>query len=706
MTIAGNWRQGARLLLVSFLALYFEVVLIRWVPGQVQIIGYFANLVLIACFLGLGIGCATWQRGRDHEWSFLRWLTILAGICLAISKLGMVAFGLDAEAFGGPSHGGPFPTFLVAVMIFVVTALSQVPLGRMLGAALSPFSPLPGYSLNLLGSLLGVSAMAVLRYLSIGPIWWFSIGLALFVPLALSLPSRRLRAWMAGAGVAIMALVAVMTGKEIWSPYYKIKIEDSATLIKVMTSTIAEPLKQAGYSISINDTFFQYALNLDPIFIQHVGADQPLTQRILSQSLAFYQIPYETIQPRSVLILGAGSGNDTAMAVMNRVPHIVAVEIDPVIAKMGQDLHPLLPYRDPPVHVVIDDARHYLRTTPEKFDLIVYGLLDSHRLIAQLSTVRLESFVYTREGLAEAAARLNPGGAIVLTHASDQRTPQQARLFQELSQIFPGHVHGVFLKDFFWYTIVAGPENLSDRLTSNPLLKNVTAEYLAKPAVKLATDDWPFIYLTTESFLTTGYFMTLQILVWVSLIITAAKVPAMRKSIPLHFFLLGAGFLLLETKAIIDLSLLFGSTWLVNTIAIGAFLTMALLANLATHLFKFQRTWPFYLLLGLALAVSALVPAGKFLAAGWAARALLGGGFVALPVFFSGIIFAVSFKKTASPAAALGANVMGAVIGGFLEYTSLFMGYRFLYLVAALLYLGSAAAIMVKDRGGQSRAGE
>src|SRR3954451_665239 len=47
-----------RLLLASFLSLYVELLLIRWIPGTIHIVAFFSNLVLIACFLGLRIGMA------------------------------------------------------------------------------------------------------------------------------------------------------------------------------------------------------------------------------------------------------------------------------------------------------------------------------------------------------------------------------------------------------------------------------------------------------------------------------------------------------------------------------------------------------------------------------------------------------------------------------------------------------------------------
>jgi len=683
--------RGLLLVLISFLALYYEIALIRWIPGQVLIVGYFTNLVLIACFLGLGIGCATVGRTDDNQARFLTRLLILTGLCLAIGRLGSFSlpFWTEAEEFSGTSRIGPVPSFIATIIIFVATAIAQIPLGRMMGEALEGFSPLPGYSLNILGSLLGVSAMALLRLWSIGPVWWFTIGGVLFIPLLFSLSSTRLKR----AAVFLPAVIAVVWlsgGDEIWSPYYKIEVSESFD-IELTHKTIKLPLQGAGYSISINDTFFQFAYNLDNEFIDQMP-DEPETKLLkqrLRGSRAFYEAPYKLFRPKSALILGAGSGNDAAVAADNNVERIVAVEIDPLIAGMGYDLHPMKPYNDPAIQLVIDDARHYLRTTPETFDLIVYGLLDSHRLVSYISTVRLEGFVYTRQGLEEAAARLNPGGVIVLTHASDPDKPQQARLFQTLEGIFPGRVHGLNFSDSLWHTIIAGPDDVSKVAAQYPNLKNVTPQYRAREKVKIATDDWPFIYLTTDAFWKTGFLRTLVIMMVASIVIVWRATPEARGRLSPHFFLLGAGFLLLETKSIIDLSLLFGSTWLVNSVAIGAFLTMALLGNLAVATFKLERAMFFYLMLFAALALNAFVPVGELLGTGVVSRVLLGGGFVALPVFFSGIVFAISFRKAPSPAVALGSNVMGAVVGGFGEYMSLFTGYRFLFLIAGVLYLAS-----------------
>jgi spermidine synthase len=116
-----------------------------------------------------------------------------------------------------------------------------------------------------------------------------------------------------------------------------------------------------------------------------------------------------------VAIVGAGTGNDVAAALRSGAEHVEAIEIDPAIQLTGKLSHPEKPYSDARVHAVVNDARSFLRTTEQTFDLVVYGMLDSHTLLSQGSSVRLDSFVYTVEGLREARTRLKPDGVLSLS---------------------------------------------------------------------------------------------------------------------------------------------------------------------------------------------------------------------------------------------------------------------------------------------------
>src|SRR5436189_1901736 len=103
-------------------------------------------------------------------------------------------------------------------------------------------------------------------------------------------------------------------------------------------------------------------------------------------------------------------------------------------------------------------------------------------------------------------------------------------------------------------------------------------------------------------------------------------------------FFLGAGFMLLETKGVVHMALLFGSTWIVNSIVFFAILVMILMANLFVLAVKPKNLWPYYGLLGAALLVNALVPMAWFLKWDVTVRTILSCAVVFIPVFFAGVI--------------------------------------------------------------------
>src|SRR6185436_19206185 len=80
-----------------------------------------------------------------------------------------------------------------------------------------------------------------------------------------------------------------------------------------------------------------------------------------------------------------------------------------------------------------------------------------------------------------------------------------------------------------------------------------------------------------------------------------------------QMFFLGAGFMLVETKAVVQMALLFGGTWIVNSVVIFAVLVMILIANLFVAIARPQRLAVYYAGLLASLVISALVPMDTFL---------------------------------------------------------------------------------------------
>jgi len=162
---------------------------------------------------------------------------------------------------------------------------------------------------------------------------------------------------------------------------------------------------------------------------------------------------------------------------------------------------------------------------------------------------------------------------------------------------------------------------------------------------------------------------------------------------------MGAASLLIETRSVTDLSLLFGSTWVVNAAVFAGVLAVVFAANALVRKGREPNISLVFALLFASLLINYFVRPDQLLTLNVASRSILGPLLAALPVGFAGIIFSSVFARSPEPNASLGSNLLGAVVGGCLEFLSMATGLRALtlialafYLIALFLYRRSAAA--------------
>jgi spermidine synthase len=669
-----------------------ELALIRWTPGCIKLVAYYTNLVLMASFLGLGLGCAAGpEPERPSRFPFELRLLISLSIFSLVQFLGTTPLpAYWGEKVWGLGKLGVVPSFLLPELVFALTAWIFLPIGRGLGGALASFRPLPGYSINLAGSIAGVLVFTLFCSLSIPPLVWFgSAGLAWMGWLALE---RRPRLEFTRSAVLLMASLAVayVTARGvIWSPYYKIELADPEKMLD-MRGLSPEAKKALGpVYLFVNNDYHQFAINLDPKVVLRVTEQMRVKNGMLQGLSDYTQVPYRLHPPKRVLVLGSGMGNDVAAALRNGPQSVDAVEIDPAIIGLGRKFHPERPYANPKVTVHNTDARRFLKYDRGTYDVIVFAFLDSQTLLSAYSSVRLDTFVYTRESFADAARLLAPDGIMVVLFAT-KRDFVGRRLFAMVRDNFPDTARawaweGESPKQFD--IIAGGPALTNPSQLPNLSFRDITSDYLNAPRPEVPTDDWPFLYLEAKR-LGAAYALAIAAILAIAVIFVKRVLKDLGRVSP-PFFLLGAGFLLLETKSITELSLLFGSTWVVNAVVISAFLVMALLANLCAGITRLPG--PRYIFAGLLafIIIAAVFPTRSLLFPSMTASALAAGAMVALPVFFAGLLFASYFKNHPRPASALGSNIIGAVAGGLLEYASLMAGFKSLYLIAALVYLAA-----------------
>jgi len=700
-----------RIALVSAVALFLEMLLVRWVGTEVRIFAYLQNGVLVATFLGLGLGCRNADRPVDFRTAVLALVAISLfirdplgwGLGEAVTQ-GLAAFQ-DSVVWGAGDHSLEHarlaPISLAAGVtlgLLTAVALAFPPLGQLLGRWMEEHPrPIAAYTINILGSLAGILSFDLLTLARTPPWVWLSLaslGLSVLLPWARSgWPSKG----VALGGLLALPLLGIAANAKgtIWSPYQKL------TLSTLDVSSDAGTVT-CGEVVSVNNVSYQAILELDRARL----AARPDAYPAAEVPYSHYVLPYTLVGPRPrALIVGSGAGNDVAAALQAGVTHVQAVEIDPAIVDLGRMRHPDRPYAAPQVALAIDDARAFFRKDTGPYDLIWFGLLDSHTTPSAYSNIRLDHFVYTRESFADMRRRLAPAGVVVLFFE-----PQTAWIADRLAGLFRdtfGAAPLVFqvrptTACLGWggMLFVGGSPSTTDglrrRAESDPGLagRMLGAGALTGEA-EVPTDDWPYLYLPRRA--VPKFYLVVGAAGLLVAVILKKRLFAPGEPVHAAMLLLGAAFMLLEVTAVSRAALLYGTTWKVNGYVVGAMLAMVLLANLVAARGRPSVTgWPFAGLV-LAILAIALVPIPWLASLPLAVRIVAGGAFLALPVFFSGVVFVWKWAAEPRRAAAFGSNLIGSLLGGVASMLSMAIGFRALAFLTLAVYLG-AWLVLQRDR--------
>ena len=654
-------RDRLELFLASFLMLFVELVLIRWGGAYVVYLSYFANFILLGSFLGIGVGFLRAHKEPD----LFRWAPILLSLFVGLVVVFPVTInrtGGDLVYFGIQEHG--LPTWVMLPFIFLATAATMAAIAHGVAVRFARFDALDAYRLDILGSIAGIATFSILALTGFGPISWGVVVIGLFLFLL-----RRPTILQRVAGVALLIVFAIGTfkGETVWSPYYRLLIEHSGTTTAIAANGVPHQSAQTT-----------------------VGTD--------------YEIPYERIsaRPNRVLVIGAGNGNDVSVALRNGAQHVDAVEIDPEIQAIGVKYHPEHPYDDPRVTRIIADGRAFLERTDRTYDLIIFALPDSLTLVTGQSAIRLESYLFTKEAFESARAHLSPGGTFVMYNFYREQWLAD-RLAGTLDQVFGAppclditQPSGGTVGRFSIFVDSADPSAIRCKTTWDPDGREVIA-----PAV----DDRPFLYLRSSS-IPTRYLITLGLILLASALVVRFLGGSYRPmGRYLDLFFMGAAFLLLETKAIVQFALLFGTTWFVNALVFGGVLLSVLAAIEVERRARTGHRKPLFGLLYASLLVAWLIPTDVLLGLAVIPRFFAAVALAFLPIFAANLIFANRFRETSDPTAAFGANLLGAMVGGVLEYLSLLTGFRALLLVVGVLY-GVAYLLLPRSRRSVGQANE
>jgi hypothetical protein len=619
--------------------------------------------------MGLGLAVGRRHPGLVH-WT-LPALAVLALVLGLAEPLGLVrlVFPDPSIAMWGAETSGAGMTLVRNLGIFVGLIVGIVGVFLLAGSAVGflfpRLPPLASYRWDLAGSLLGVLAVSAVTATGAGPVAWLALGVLPFAwlsrhPVAL------------GAAVVILVLAGYGAGQAVFSPYNQIDLH----------------LEPEGLRLDVNRDFHQYMHDLSDRAM--ASSRNPEGFRRLRDA---YDLPFVINARRGVaVVVGAGTGNDVQAALRHGYQRVVSVDIDPRIIELGARLHPERPYADPRVEAVVDDARAFFqRPRRERYDAVVYGLLDSHAMFTALSTLRLDNYVYTEEGIRAAWAHVAPEGHLSVSFSVFAGPWIADRLYWTIAratgQAPVAFYHGMHFGCTF---VVPGP---AARLSLASLDYEPVGPTTPLARVHTTSDDWPFLYVRPGIF-PWGYVIVLGLVVALAVLATpwAFGRAALGANFDPVLFLMGAGFLLLETRGVTALSLLFGSTWLVNAAVFAGILLLALVANEVVARRRRARVEPLFAALLAAVILVWAIPPSALTGLPLVTRGLTGGLVNGLPVGFAGVIVSMLLARSPNPTAALGSNLVGAVVGGCLEYLSMVAGLRALALLAFALYLGALLA--------------
>ena len=641
-----------RLVALSFLMLFLELALIRWVGSNVLYLSYFSNFILLASFLGIGLGFLRANSGRD----LFRFAPIALAALVGFVRLFPVEIdrsGTELIFFGALGTRTGLPPFITLPLLFLGVAGVMMLVGEGVARTFRQFPPLEAYRLDILGSLAGIIAFSLLGFLEAPPVVWGAVvAVGLFM-----LIDRRSALWQAPALAIMLTVLGLesVVATDSWSPYYKIRLipQPSGAITLLVNGIPHQTIEAASRKLDV---------------------------------VSIYGIPYTRMRatPNNVLIVGAGTGDDVAIALRLGARHVDAVEIDPRIHAIGVQLNPDRAFQDPRVTSFVNDGRAFLEQTRRRYDLILFALPDSLTLVAGQSSLRLESYLFTAEAMQAARRHLTPEGAFgEYNYYREQWLID--RLAGTLQQVYGRAPCVDSVGEFGRLAVLMAS-------SSATALQCPTTWQPASPTTPPpATDDYPFLYLQART-IPDFYLLTLALILGSALLLVRLSAGTLRPmGRYLDLFCMGAAFLLLETKNVVQFALLFGTTWFVNSLVFVGILLAVYLAIEVARRVDLGPSWRLYLALLVALAVAWLVQPELLLTLAVVPRFVAAIVIAFAPVFLANLVFARRFRDVSASNLAFAANLLGAMVGGVLEYASLLTGYRALLILIALLYAGAFA---------------
>ncbi|HEY9790591.1 MAG TPA: hypothetical protein V6D22_09355 [Candidatus Obscuribacterales bacterium] len=713
------------LFVLSAVSLFVELLVIRWLGADIRAFAVFQTFPLIVCFIGLGAG---FSLNKDTAFKWAPVALVFFGILMKVADVAGIGYWAfpSLSVFQWQNLVGLHSSDLyVGMFLIVMLLVLYIPLllclsiGSRLGILFDKLPPLEAYSCNLLGALAGSVLFPIFCFIGIPPWillvavglllaadlvvfchqkWWQTSIILLLVPVFLLAPSEHAK--------PLMPYLSSFTSEKtetLWSPYQRIDL--TAYHVPPDVKFTADPVTRQlpypflGLELGVNRAFYQWFFN------DQIDARGSKFSSWIDLLFKAYKMSFGFNNPKSALIVGAGTGQNVSAALRSNVESVDAVDIDPVILRIGKSFNK--DYADPRVHLICDDARHYFQVCDKQYDVIVFSALDSQAVTGLGSSVRIDTYIYTVQSFRQAMSLLKPNGVMVVWFATTAAYTKD-RLFNTITEAV-GYRPLIFTE--MGTSFVAGPGVESGRVTipaEYAAVQQADAAHLSTADKHILTDDWPYLYVKND---VVDYPYWLVVLEVLALGLFASRRLFIGATQPVYWqlFFMGAAFMLLELHAISLLALLYGATWITSAIVINLILLLIWLANFAV-LRRPQLNQTSALLWTFAALIASIVTSylcASFNLVNSFHGSMLGYGLLTLitlaPMGIAAIIFSGSFKLAPVSSRALGFNICGAVLGALLEYASNYSGIKSLELIAIVLYL-IALFFFRRQVGAQSQA--
>jgi len=542
-----------------------------------------------------------------------------------------------------------------------------------------------GYVLMAVGGILG-ALVFTLQNQFLPSQWvlfllWFGSFLIILWREQLLAPDRRGWAVALLSTAVLLAMGWSFSSRHYWSPYQRIDAREN----------------QPDNSVELYTNGFY----ISTVFLQDAATLHQDSWWIL------HTTPFQSVEPGDrVLVLGSGGGTaDVREAIYQHAQSITAVEIDPQFISLGTKYDPEKSYLNPRVTTHVDDARRFLNTCREKYDFIYMPFLDSQTNASNQSRFRLDSFLYTKEGLRLAYSKLSDRGVFFVSFATATPWIRQRMfsLLQEATQAdvrvydVPGYVQSYYVVSH-GRTVNSFPAPFVD----------ARSQFDSKTKEIIPTDDWPFLYSQIagipKEHLRLIY--TLCILMFGLFLLCRELSPAPAASdqsappaLCVYAFFSGAAFFFIQIRTISALTPWFGATYISQAMVVMGIILSSLGGALLAFRYRVLTTGLAWALLFVSLALG-FFAANLF-------HPLYGTLFpsvpcflvlLLLPTFFAGYVY-LQYLHGLSSQAVLQMqlwNLVGGALGGLAEGAVIITGFRNSLWIVTAFYVAAFVAAQFK----------